>query len=126
MLYKKYLFFRQILKQINLRRIGRHNHPIEEGHSHAKTKFWHFLHDLSHTNQHILVSRAAIEQIMVKNLEQMLDAMLKKAVNKHCGDEVAFSQIKLKNRNEFKRCNLQLTTESLVHAGGFAVQRAEP
>ena len=50
----------------------------------------------------------------------------KNAVNKHCGDEVAFSQIKLKMRNEFKHCNIKMTKESLVYAGGFGVQRAEP
>ena len=50
----------------------------------------------------------------------------KKTVNTHCGDAFEFSQIKPKKRNEFNRCNVKITYESLANAGGFAVQRAEP
>ena len=41
----------------------------------------------------------------------------KNAGNKHCGDEVTFSQIKKIKRNKFNCCNVKMTKESLANAG---------
>ena len=65
---------------------------------------------------------SAISFSRVVNARELLWC-LTKTVNKHCGDVDQFSQIKPKKRNEFNRCNVKMTKESVAHSGGFAVQR---